>query len=486
MCGRTLFGAPPARGQQLEDHYFGTIKERILTCMCDVEEELFKLGVPAKTRHNEVAPSQFEIAPIFEEANIAVDHNHIIMETIKKIAARHNLAALLHEKPFARVNGSGKHLNWSLSDETGHNYLNPGNTPEDNIQFLLVLTAVIRAVYNNGDILRASVASNGNDHRLGANEAPPAIISVFLGDQLANIVRDIIGGKMSKATDQAIIDLGVSSLPLLSKDNTDRNRTSPFAFTGNKFEFRAVGSNMPISFPAAVLNTIVAESFEYLTAEISKMGGDVKQASFDVMKDVLKNSEAILFMGDNYSIEWEKEAEKRGLPNFKTTPNALKALISEKCLKMFAKYQVLSEIEMKSRYHIHLERYSKLQDIEAGSLYNMTMSQIVPAGMEYQSILADSIISAKELYGEKGISAQKKLFENVADLVNSIIEIAESLKDIMEKADSIKDEFAIAEYHCTKTKKAMLDLRDKIDTLEKFIPADIWPAPKYWEMLFLN
>jgi len=335
LGGRTVVGAPPAKGQELEDQYFGSIKERISSYMHDVEEELFKLGIPAKTRHNEVAPSQYEIAPVYEEANIAVDHNQLVMDTLKYVARKHRLAALLHEKPFAKINGSGKHVNWSLSDNQDNNLLNPGQTPQDSIQFLVFLIATVRAVYKHADILRAAVASYGNDHRLGANEAPPAIISVFLGEQLTQILSNIEKGTVNKATKEEIIDLGIASLPQVSKDNTDRNRTSPFAFTGNKFEFRAVGSSQNIASPALAINTMVAESLDELAEKIkAKETKNIHQAVFEVLKNEIKYIKPILFNGDNYTKEWEAEAKRRGLPNEKQTPSALKALITDKALKL--------------------------------------------------------------------------------------------------------------------------------------------------------
>jgi len=486
MSGRTLIGSAPSRGQQLEDHYFGSIKEKIVSYMNDVEEELYRLGVPAKTRHNEVAPSQFELAPVFEEANVAVDHNHIVMETLKIIAAKYDMALLLHEKPFAGINGSGKHLNWSMSDNEGNNLLNPGNTPHDNLQFLVVLTAVIRAVFKNADILRATVASPGNDHRLGANEAPPAIISIFLGDQLTSIVESIMAGKVAKATDQAILDLGVSSLPILSKDNTDRNRTSPFAFTGNKFEFRAVGSNMSISFPATAINAMVAESIDYMYDTIKAKGGDVKQAAFDVMKDVLNESKNVLFMGDGYSEEWQTEAAKRGLPNYKTSPEALKAFNTDKAKKLFSKYKILSEKELTARYYIHLERYAKIVDIEAVSLYNMAISQILPASVKYQNDLASSIKKTSDILGADAVKDQKDLLASVAAYIGEIKKGAEKLNSVTKEAHKVEGEQAHAEFYCSKVKDAMNSLRENIDALEKIADNDLWPLPKYWEMLFLN
>ncbi|HDP80408.1 MAG TPA: glutamine synthetase type III, partial [Spirochaetes bacterium] len=422
LGGRTIIGAPPPKGQQLEDQYFGSVKERILSFMHDVEEQLYRLGIPAKTRHNEVAPSQFEIAPIFEEANIAVDHNQILMETIKHVAAHHRLSALLHEKPFAGVNGSGKHLNWSLSDSNGQNMLNPGNTPQDNIQFLVFLVATVRAVYTHADLLRASIASAGNDHRLGANEAPPAIISVFLGEQLTKILEDIEKGAVTSATNGAILDLGISTLPVLSKDNTDRNRTSPFAFTGNKFEFRAVGSAQSISFPAAVLNTIVAESLDILSQKISARGGDVKAAALAVLKEEIALAKPVLFNGDNYSAEWEKEAEKRKLPNKKNSVEALKDLVTDKAVKLFEKYRVLSPVELKSRHAVRIERYCKELDIEAATLINMVQNQVLPATLGYQNAVAGSISALIGVLGDNSdADTQKNLLRKLSGDISSVI-----------------------------------------------------------------
>jgi glutamine synthetase len=487
MAGRSLLGAAPPKGQQLEDQYFGSIKERILSFMHDVEEELYKLGIPAKTRHNEVAPSQFEIAPIFEEANLAADHNQLVMETMKRIAPLHKLRLLLHEKPFAGINGSGKHLNWSLSDDRGNNMLNPGRTPHDNIQFLVFLMATIKAVHLHADLLRASVASAGNDHRLGANEAPPAIISVFLGEQLTRILDDIEKGKITKATDDAIIDLGVSKLPVLSKDSTDRNRTSPFAFTGNKFEFRAVGSSQSISFPATVLNTIVAESLDLIAAKIKSRGGNVNQAALDVIREEVKANKAILFMGDNYTREWEKEAAKRGLPNKKTSAEALKDLRTEKALKLFEKYGVLTATELKSRYHIRLERYIKEIDIEATTLANMVQSQVIPASVEYQRTLASSVSAVVDVLGDtKALKPQKDLLKTVSSLIAEAQKLAGDLTERLEKAKSIESEEKKAAYFCEEIKGTMLAVRETVDTLEHYVDNDLWPMPKYWEMLFIS
>ena len=487
LGGRTVVGAPPAKGQELEDQYFGSIKERIASYMHDMEEELFKLGVPAKTRHNEVAPSQFELAPVFEEANVAVDHNQIVMDTMQSVAKKHHLACLLHEKPFAGINGSGKHLNWSLSDNKGNNLLNPGQTPQDNIQFLVFLIATVRAVYKHADILRASVGSYANDHRLGANEAPPAILSIFLGDQLTNILEDIEKGKVTKATDREIIDLGISSLPIVSKDNTDRNRTSPFAFTGNKFEFRTVGSSQSISFPTAVLNTIVAESLDYLAEKIKAQGGkNINQAVFAVIKKEIKEIKAVLYNGDNYTQEWEKEAGKRGLPNDKTTPVALKALVTKKALDLFDKYKVLSNVELKSRYLIRLERYIKDLEIEVKCLNNICLSQVIPAATAYQKGLSKAIIGAREALGKSvDFSAQQELLKRIVELVNKIYATDKDILAKVAAVSSVHDEQKKAEMLCSKVKTRMNELREYVDELEGLVDDELWPMPKFWEMLFI-
>ena len=488
LGGRAVVGAPPPKGQELEDQYFGSIKERISSYMHDVEEELFKLGIPAKTRHNEVAPSQFELAPVFEEANMAVDHNQLVMDTMQAVAKNHNLALLLHEKPFAGINGSGKHLNWSLSDNKGNNLLNPGNTPHDNIQFLVFLIATIRAVYKHADILRAAVGSYANDHRLGANEAPPAIISVFLGDQLTKILENIEKGTITKATDSEIIDLGVSALPLVSKDNTDRNRTSPFAFTGNKFEFRTVGSSQSISFPAAVLNTIVAESLDYLAEKIKAQGGkNLNQAVFAVLKKEIKDCKDVLYNGDNYTPEWEKEAAKRKLPNDKTTPIALKALVTPKALEVFEKYQVLSNVELKSRYLIRLEKYIKDLGIEVKCLNSICMNQIIPAATNYQKVLAETINMTREALGKSAdFPAQQELLKKIIELLNKIYAMNKDILSKVEAASAIHDEQKKAETLSSKVKPMMNGLRDYVDELEGLVDDELWPMPKFWEMLFIS
>lgn len=487
LGGRTVVGAPPAKGQELEDQYFGSIKERISSYMHDVEEELFKLGIPAKTRHNEVAPSQYEIAPVYEEANIAVDHNQLVMDTLKYVARKHRLAALLHEKPFAKINGSGKHVNWSLSDNQDNNLLNPGQTPQDSIQFLVFLIATVRAVYKHADILRAAVASYGNDHRLGANEAPPAIISVFLGEQLTQILSNIEKGTVNKATKEEIIDLGIASLPQVSKDNTDRNRTSPFAFTGNKFEFRAVGSSQNIASPAMVINTIVAESLDELAGKIkAKETKNINQAVFEVLKNEIKYIKPILFNGDNYTKEWEAEAKRRGLPNEKTTPSALKALITDKALKLFEKYEVLSNVELKSRYLIHMERYIKDLEIEVNCLNNMCMTQVIPAAVAYQKKLAKAIVDTKDVLGSAAVvSPQVEILKKILDLINNIYTINKDIQAKVEAAGALHDEPKKAEMLGAKVKPKMDELREYVDALENLVDDETWPLPKFWEMLFI-
>ena len=487
LTGRTIIGAPPAKGQELEDQYFGSIKERMQSFMHDVEEELYKLGIPAKTRHNEVAPSQFEIAPLYEEANIAVDHNLLVMDKLQQVARQHNMAVLLHEKPFAGINGSGKHVNWSLSTDDGINLFKPGKTPHDNIQFLVFLLATMNAVHRHADLLRASVGSAANDHRLGANEAPPAIISVFLGEQLTKILESIEQGVANGATDKTIIDLGISSLPVVSRDNSDRNRTSPFAFTGNKFEFRAVGSSQNISFPSTVLNTIVAESLDEVADMIEKRGTDnIRQTVLDIMKEELPKVKSILFMGDNYADEWHREAERRKLPNMKTSPEAFKALETEKALGLFEKYNVLSRVELKSRYTIRIEKYCKDIEIEAKAMYNIVSSMIVPAAIRQQKDLAESIGRTEKVLGAgTDLSAQKNLLRRVTELINGIESSLDALKSRHEKSNTFHEQDK-ADFICRDIRTAMDDVRKQVDELELYVADDLWPMPKFWEMLFVN
>lgn len=486
LAGRTLFGAASPKGQQLEDHYFGSIKDRVFAFMTDFESEAFKLGIPLKTRHNEVAPHQFECAPIFEEANVAVDHNQLVMDLIERIAVRHGLSALLHEKPFAGVNGSGKHNNWSLGTDTGRNLLSPGATPQENLQFLIFLTAIIKAVREHGLLLRASIASAGNDHRLGANEAPPAIMSVFLGEQLTRVFDDLEKGVMTKGTDPMWISFGIDKIPPVLKDNTDRNRTSPFAFTGNKFEFRAVGSSANSAVPIATLNTIVAAQLVETKKEIAAAvkGGKVfKEAVLDVLRRQYKQSKAACFEGNNYSEDWVREAKKRGLPNENTTPAALAGFALEKSVELFARMGVLTEEESHSRHHILLEKYAKDLAIEAKLVGEMTTTLFVPAAIEYQNALAQAVAAHKAA----GIlaPAQAALLRDVSGRVEEALRGVESLRGALDAAEALLDVEARAAAFCGEVKPWFEKIRSHVDALELLLPADSWPLPKYREMLFL-
>lgn len=486
LTGRTLFGAKPPKGQEMEDHYFGSIRERILSFMQDAEAELYKLGIPVKTRHNEVAPAQYEIAPIFEDSNVATDHNHIVMETLRKIANRHNLTLLLHEKPFAGINGSGKHNNWSMSDSEGNNLLEPGKTPHDNLQFLTFLLATMKAVYKYADLLRASIASAQNDHRLGANEAPPAIISVFLGEQLTKILDNLEQNRKTEYSDKDIIDLGISRLPVISKDNTDRNRTSPFAFTGNKFEFRAVGSSQSIAIPNATLNAmvnIVLDEFAGAIEKNLKKEKDLNRAVMEVLLPVVKETKPVRFEGNNYDLEWEKEAARRGLPNKKNTPDALKDLVSAKNKEVFTKYGILSETEIDSRYTIFLEKYIKTVNIEAETALTMARTIVLPAVLKYQTVIADA---ANASSGTRAAGKQKELLESYAGLVNTLLERITALSErLAEASGNGHDEAEKADAYCKKVLPAMNGLREAVDRLEEDTDDEFWVLPKYREMLFI-
>ncbi len=494
MTGRTLIGAPSPKGQQLEDQYFGTIKERVLNFMFEVAEEAYKLGIPLMTRHNEVAPHQYEFAPIFEESNIAADHNQLLMEIMKKVALRHNLVCLLHEKPFAGINGSGKHLNWSLADDKGNNLLNPGDTPEDNLQFLAVLAAVLRAVYLHADLLRASVALAGNEHRLGANEAPPAIISVFLGDQLTSILDMIEKGAKTKISKRDIIDLGIARLPKFNKDTTDRNRTSPFAFTGTKFEFRAVGSSQNISTPIAVLNTIIADSMDYVAYEIKKeaAGKDFKAAALRVISKIVKETKDVRFEGNNYAEEWIKEAKKRGLRNIASTYKALEALIDKKNIALFEKYKVFSKEEIVARYHIWVHTYNTTLEIEAQTLSEMISASVVPAGYEYQKLLADNLSRIVSLVKSGGSKIDKKAIEDqnehLADVVRKIYYVRRNIHEmakLLDRAKKLHHEER-AKVYFEELKPLMEHIRKHADALECVVSDEHWDLPKYREMLFIK
>lgn len=486
-AGRTLFGAKPPEGQELEDHYFGAIPERVLACMLETETELYKLGVPVKTRHNEVSPAQYEIAPIFENANVATDHNMLVMETMKRVADRYGLQLLLHEKPFAGVNGSGKHLNWSMADDQGNNLLKPGETPHDNAQFLLFLVAVIRAVARHGDLLRVAVAHAGNDHRLGANEAPPAIVSIFLGDMLQDIVEQIESGGAKSAKSGGELKIGVTVLPPLPRDPGDRNRTSPFAFTGNKFEFRAVGSAQSIAGPIVVLNTIVAESLDHFATQLEAANAAKKDLNAEVQKllqAAVKESKSVLYSGDNYAESWYVEAERRGLPNRRTTVDSLPDLVSPKSVGLFTKYGVLSERELHSRFEIFLESYRKTINIESQLTIQIAQRMILPAGLRYQSQVAESIANLKAT----GAVVPKTQSAHLNELVATIEELQSSTDCLSEAIDEPAkgDSLDHAKYARDVIVPAMNAVRSAGDKLETLVSDDLWPLPTYQEMLFIK
>jgi len=483
VSGRTLFGAPAPKGQELEDQYFGAIKDRISAFMRDLDIELWKMGISSKTKHNEVAPSQYEMAPIFSTTNIAADHNQLVMETMQKVALRHNLVCLLHEKPFAGVNGSGKHNNWSLSTDEGQNLLEPGRTPAENEQFLIFVSALLTAVDRHADKLRASCGNPGNDLRLGANEAPPAIISIFMGDEFTEILEGLATGKKVASRGQHFVHVGVDSLPQLPKDNTDRNRTSPFAFTGNKFEFRMVGSSASISGPNIVINTIVSEALDEIATRLEKAGksGLHKEAAA-IVRDAMKKHGKIIFNGNNYSEEWVAEAKKRGLPNIKTGVEALASMATPEAVKLFEKYKVLSKGELHARYEIYLEGYVKHVNIEARAAVQMVKRQYLPAVIAFTKHLAKAIAQLKTA----GVSAkvQKQLLSSVTELLESANDKLEVLESSIEKAHAVKDLIKRAEAFRDKVVVAANDLRKDIDALEGLTPADLWPVPTYAEMLF--
>ncbi|MDE2039393.1 MAG: glutamine synthetase III [Elusimicrobia bacterium] len=489
LAERTLFGAASPKGQQLEDHYFGAIKDRVFSFMTDLESELYKLGVPLKTRHNEVAPNQFECAPVFEEANVAIDHNQLVMDMLRRVAARHKLSCLLYEKPFAGINGSGKHNNWSLGTDTGKNLLTPGDTPRQNLQFLLFLVSIIKAVRDHSLLLRASIASSGNDHRLGANEAPPAIMSVFLGAQLTGVLGDIEKGVTGKSTPPAWMDFGIDKIPAILKDNTDRNRTSPFAFTGNKFEFRAVGSSFNNAGPITVLNTIVANQLLETKKEIDallKTKKDFKAAAIAVVRKLYKEGKAVCFEGNNYSAEWAAEAKRRGLPNVKTTPDALLAFKEKAAVAMFERLGVLSRQESLSRYHIKLEKYAKDIDIEAKTILEMVDTLYVPAAVEYMGQLSAAIEAAGRLLGKEAcLRSPQELLRELALRLSEARTSAAELAKALAAAEAVEDAEAKAAAYCRKVKPLFTPARAAVDALEGLVPAKLWPVPKYREMLFL-
>ncbi|OLC43484.1 MAG: glutamine synthetase type III [Acidobacteria bacterium 13_1_40CM_65_14] len=485
-AGRTLFGAKPPKGQELEDQYFGAIPDRVMAFMSEVESELYKVGVPVKTRHNEVAPSQYEIAPVFENANVATDHQMMTMETMRRAAPKYGLACLLHEKPFAGVNGSGKHLNWSISDDEGHNLLSPGANPHDNMQFLVFCMAVLRAVNKWQGLLRASIASAGNDHRLGANEAPPAIISVFLGDMLTDIFEQIEKGGAKSTKHGGELDTGVLVLPKLPRDAGDRNRTSPFAFTGNKFEFRAVSSNQSIAYPNIALNVAVTESLDYMVTELEKAtkgGKSLEKAVAELLQKVIKENKGIIFNGNNYSKEWEKEAGKRGLLNFKNTVDALPQLISKDAVGIFEKYKVLNEREVHARYDVMVETYNKTVNVEGQLMVLMANRYILPAALEYQKRVADSVAAVKSV-GGKSVEGKKTL-DRLTAMTDDFKRRTDKLQHELEhegNGDAVKH----AKHYRDTVIPAMAALREAGDELEVVIPHELWPLATYREMLFIK
>lgn len=486
-AGRTLVGAKPPRGQELDDHYFGSIQERVLSFMLDAEQELYKLGIPVKTRHNEVAPGQFEIAPIFEQCNIAADHQQLMMITLKKVARQYGFECLVHEKPFDGLNGSGKHLNWSMSTDAGMNLLEPGDNPHDNMQFLFFFTSILKAVYEYQDLLRISVAHAGNDHRLGANEAPPAIISAYIGDQLSDIIDQLLNGGAKESKQGGLLGLGTPVLPSLPKHAGDRNRTSPFAFTGNKFEFRAVGSSQSISFPIVVLNTIVANAIDDMCTELEEKvdenGESFEKALGSVLVDTLDESKDIIFNGDGYSEEWEEEAEERGLLNLRTTMDALPKLTDEKNIKLFEKHNVLNEREIHSRQEIWAEQYLTTINIEADTTEAMAKTMIYPAAVRYMNELAENVERIDGLGLDNGGSKAMltKVNDGLNDLNTALEELREAVLEanggsVMSNAEHVKDNVI----------PKMTKIRDSVDFLERHVADDYWPLPIYREMLFVK
>jgi len=490
LTGRTLLGLSPEKGQQLEDHYFGSIPARVYDFMVDFETESYKLGIPLKTRHNEVAPSQFECAPMFEEVNLAVDHNQLLMDVMEKVAQRHGFKILLHEKPFAGVNGSGKHNNWSLITNTGVNLLSPGNTPETNLQFLSFFINVIKAVHDHADLLRASIASSGNDHRLGANEAPPAIMSIFIGSQLTGVLNDLSNNKKTKSNSASKSSIDINKIPEILLDNTDRNRTSPFAFTGNKFEFRAVGSSANCASAMIVLNSIVADQLNKFKKEVDAMirnGIKKEDAIIKMLKDYVKASKNILFEGNGYSEEWVKEAKKRGLGNTKTTPEALNAYITKKSKDLFEKNDIFNARELEARYEIMQENYVKKIDIEARVLAQLAISHVIPASLAYQHKLSENVAALKSIGVKKNsYEAQLKFINEISKYISHIRSCVEKMIAENEKAHKVNDTHKAALLFCHKVKPLFEEIRNSSDALEFIIEDDLWKLPKYRELLFVK
>ncbi len=483
--GRTLFGAKPPKGQELDDHYFGSIKPKVAEYMADLDEELWKLGIYSKTEHNEVAPAQHELAPIFSTTNIATDHNQLTMEVMQKVAKRHGLACLLHEKPFAGVNGSGKHNNWSISTNTGVNLLEPGDTPHENAQFLLFLVAVIKAVDDYQELLRVSVATAGNDHRLGANEAPPAVVSMFVGEELEGILEAIEKDEPYDTKEKDVMKVGVHVLPRFAKDTTDRNRTSPFAFTGNKFEFRMPGSALSISGPNVVLNTAVAEELRQFADELEE-AADFNSALHELIKKTIREHKRIIFNGNGYDDEWLEEAARRGLANLRTTPDALPAFISEKSVSLFQTHKVFTKEEIEARYEILLENYCKVLSIEANTMLDMARREILPAASEYSSSLASAAVTKKTMNPAAAVGYEEKTSLRISDLTSDMLTKAEELEDELMKAKSCGDTTEEAVYFKDHVLPAMNALRIDGDALETVTSREYWPYPTYGEMLITS
>ena len=480
--GRTLFGAMPPKGQELDDHYFGTIRQRIAGFMKDVNEELWKVGVTSKTQHNEVAPAQHELAPIYAECNVALDHNHIVMQTLKRVACQHGMKCLLHEKPFAGVNGSGKHDNWSLTTDDGKNLLEPGKTPHENIQFLLVLACILKAVDTHADLLRESAADPGNDHRLGANEAPPAIISVFLGEQLEDVLEQLIStGEATHSLKGGKLQTGVDTLPDLAKDATDRNRTSPFAFTGNKFEFRMVGSRDSIAGPNVVLNTIVAEAFSE-ACDVLEKADNFDEAVHDLIKKYATEHQRVVFNGNGYSDAWVEEAERRGLPNIRSMVEAIPALTTDKAINMFEKFKVFTKAELESRAEIKFESYAKAINIEARTMIDMASKQIIPAIIKYTKDLADTVGAVKEAGADASVQAE--LLTEVSELLVESKKALEALKVVTDQAAAMEEGEDQARFYHFDVVPAMEALRAPVDELEMIVDKEAWPMPSYGDLIF--
>ncbi len=481
LAGRTIFGAPAPKGQELEDQYFGAIKDRVMDYMSDLNTELWRMGITSKTQHNEVAPAQYEMAPIFATTNIATDHNQLVMETMQKVALRNGLVCLLHEKPYAGINGSGKHNNWSLSTDDGANLLEPGHTPGENVQFLLFVSAMIKAVDTHADILRATCATAGNDHRLGANEAPPAIISIFMGEELTEILGKISNGEKITTKDARFVKVGVDTLPEIPRDNTDRNRTSPFAFTGNKFEFRMVGSAQSIAGANVALNTIAAEVFDEIATRLEK-ARDKNSEAAQIIKDIYKKHGRVIFNGNNYTEDWAKEAEKRGLPNVGNAVDALKAFVTDKAIKLWEKYGIFSRKEIHSRYDVYIEAYSKQINIEARAAIDMAKKQFIPAGLEYATFLAESV----ESFHDIGVEAfvQEDIVKKLNVLIESAYKNTAKLDAAVAKAHATGSAVKQAEAYRDRVFTIMQALRADIDAMETIVPRDSWPVPTYVDLLF--